>query len=83
MEKIISTTNEFLVEEFEANPDLIKPEADLKEVLDLDSLDYIDLVVALENNFHFKVQPGDFAPLVTFSDFYNYIQAQIRKKEAA
>ncbi|HEX7753877.1 MAG TPA: phosphopantetheine-binding protein [Niabella sp.] len=83
MEKIVSTTNAFLVEEFEANPDLIKPEADLKEVLDLDSLDYIDLVVALENSFHFKVQPGDFAPLVTFNDFYNYIQAQIQKKEAA
>ena len=83
MEKIVSTTNAFLVEEFEDNPDLIKPEADLKEVLDLDSLDYIDLVVALENSFHFKVQPGDFAPLVTFNDFYNYIQAQIQKKEAA
>ncbi len=83
MDKIISTTNAFLVDEFEADADLIKPEANLKEVLDLDSLDYIDLVVALESNFHFKVQPGDFLPLVTFSDFYNYINAQIRKKEVA
>ncbi|MCF3110104.1 phosphopantetheine-binding protein [Niabella sp. CC-SYL272] len=83
MEKIIDTTNAFLVDEFEADADLIKPEANLKEVLDLDSLDYIDLVVALESNFHFKVQPGDFLPLVTFNDFYNYIHAQIQKKEAA
>lgn len=83
MEKIIDTTNAFLVDEFEADADLIKPEASLKEVLDLDSLDYIDLVVALESNFHFKVQPGDFLPLVTFNDFYNYIHAQIQKKEAA
>lgn len=83
MDKIISTTNAFLVDEFEANADLIKPEANLKEVLDLDSLDYIDLVVALESNFHFKVQPGDFVPLVTFSDFYNYIHAQIQKKAVA
>lgn len=83
MDKIISTTNAFLVDEFEANADLIKPEANLKEVLDLDSLDYIDLVVALESNFHFKVQPGDFLPLVTFSDFYNYIYAQIQKKAVA
>jgi acyl carrier protein len=81
--KIIETTNSFLIEEFEADANLIKPEAQLKEVLDLDSLDYIDLVVALENNFHFKVQPGDFLPLVTFQDFYNYIQDQIAKKEAA
>mgnify|MGYP001061476980 FL=1 len=81
MQEIIEKTNSFLVEEFEAEASLINPEASLKEVLDLDSLDYIDLVVALESNFHFKVQPGDFLPLVTFGDFYNYIQAQIQKKE--
>lgn len=83
IQEIIETTNSFLIEEFEADASLIKPEASLKEVLDLDSLDYIDLVVALENNFHFKVQPGDFAPLVTFNDFYNYIRDQIAKKETA
>ncbi|WP_044046654.1 phosphopantetheine-binding protein [Niabella soli] len=83
MEKIVKTTNDFLIEEFEADAELIQPEAHLKEVLDLDSLDYIDLVVALESNFHFKVQPGDFLPLVTFNDFYNYIREQIQKKEAA
>ncbi|GAB3418962.1 phosphopantetheine-binding protein [Niabella aquatica] len=82
MQEIIEKTNSFLVEEFEAEASLINPEASLKEVLDLDSLDYIDLVVALESNFHFKVQPGDFLPLVTFGDFYNYIQSQIQKKEA-
>jgi acyl carrier protein len=81
MQEIIARTNAFLVEEFEADASLITPQASLKEVLDLDSLDYIDLVVALESNFHFKVQPGDFLPLVTFQDFYNYIQAQIKKKE--
>ena len=60
MQEIIGRTNSFLVDEFEADASLIRPDANLKEVLDLDSLDYIDLVVALESNFHFKVQPGDF-----------------------
>ncbi|MFV0607034.1 MAG: phosphopantetheine-binding protein [Niabella sp.] len=83
MDEIINTTKTFLIEEFEAEAALIKPEANLKEVLDLDSLDYIDLVVELESNFHFKVQPGDFLPLITFQDFYNYIQNQIAKKEVA
>lgn len=83
MDEIINTTNSFLIEEFEADENLITPDANLKEVLDLDSLDYIDLVVELESNFHFKVQPGDFVPLVTFRDFYDYIKDQISKKEAA
>lgn len=83
IQNIIDKTNAFLVDEFEADAQLITPEANIKEVLDLDSLDYIDLVVALESNFHFKVQPGDFLPLVTFSDFYNYINTQIQKKVVA
>lgn len=47
MQEIIEKTNSFLIEEFEADASFIHPEASLKEVLDLDSLDYIDLVVAL------------------------------------
>lgn len=81
MQEIVKKTNAFLIDEFEADADAIQPDANLKDVLDLDSLDYIDLVVALESNFSFKVQPGDFQPLVTFQDFYNYIAAQIAKKE--
>ena len=34
MNDIIATTNSFLVEEFEADASLIKPDANLKEVLD-------------------------------------------------
>jgi acyl carrier protein len=73
MTKIIEKTNSFLVEEFEADSSLILPNASFKEVLDLDSLDYIDLLVVIESNFHFKVQHGDFLSLITFQDFYNYI----------
>jgi acyl carrier protein len=83
MEKneIILTTNTFLVEEFEANPENIKPEANLKIVLDLDSLDYIDLVVVIENNFGFKVNPEDFQSIITFQDFYDYVGTRVKQKE--
>jgi acyl carrier protein len=83
MEKIeiIQTTNAFLVEEFEANPDSITPDANLKVALDLDSLDYIDLVVVIENNFGFKVNPEDFQSIITFQDFYDYVGARIKQKE--
>jgi acyl carrier protein len=39
---IIEKTNGFLVEEFEIDPAKITPTANLKETLDLDSLDYIE-----------------------------------------
>ena len=71
--EIIDRINGFLVEEFEVERELIKPEADLKETLDLDSLDYVDLVVEIESNFGFKVKPADFTDIQTFQQFYDYV----------
>ena len=81
IEQIINTTIEFLVEEFEVDAEKIKPEANLKETLELDSLDYIDLVVAIESNFNFKVKPEDFIGIVTFQDFYDYLKSRLDSKE--
>lgn len=82
-EEIISRINKFLVEEFEVDGDKITPEADLKETLALDSLDYIDLVVVIESNFAFKVKPEDFIGIVTFQDFYNYVISRVNVNELA
>ena len=71
-EEIVERINGFLVEEFEVDPDLIEPDANLRETLDLDSLDYVDLVVVVESNFGFKVVGEDFLDIHTFQDFYNY-----------
>ncbi|MEO8768639.1 MAG: acyl carrier protein [Ferruginibacter sp.] len=80
-EEIIAKINEFLVEEFETDPGKITPDANLKETLELDSLDYIDLVVVIESNFKFKVKPEDFVGIATFQDFYNYVIDRVNSKE--
>lgn len=67
-----------MVEDFEVDPDTITPEADLKATLDLDSLDYIDLVVVIEQNFGFKVKPEDFQTMTTMQDFYNYVSNRLQ-----
>jgi acyl carrier protein len=72
-EEIIGKINSFLAEEFEIDESVMTPDANLKETLDLDSLDYIDLVVVIESNFPFKVKPEDFTTIVTFQDFYDYV----------
>lgn len=76
--QIISRINHFLAEDFEVEESTIKPEGSLKETLDLDSLDYIDLVVAIENNFGFKVKPEDFQQMHTVADFYNYVEDRLQ-----
>jgi len=80
-ESIIEKINHFLVEEFEVEEELIIPAANLKETLELDSLDYIDMVVVIENNFGFKVKPEDFTTIESFQDFYDYVIGRINAKE--
>lgn len=80
-EEIIAKINDFLVEEFETDRAKITPDANLKDTLELDSLDYIDLVVVIESNFSFKVKPEDFTGIHTFQDFYNYVIDRVNSKE--
>ena len=77
---IIEKINAFLVDEFEADAGAITPGANMREILELDSLDYIDLLVVIENNFGFKVKPEDFAAIITFQNFYDYVVARVTKK---
>ena len=79
-EEIIERTNQFLVEEFEVDASKITPEANLKETLDLDSLDYVDLVVIIESNFGFKVVGEDFIGIQTFQQFYDYCYTKVEQK---
>lgn len=82
-EEIIETVNGFLVDEFEVEESKISHEANLRNTLELDSLDYVDLVVVIESNFGFKVKPEDFTPIITFQDFYNYCYTKVQEKAVA
>jgi acyl carrier protein len=78
-EKIVEIINDFLQEEFEVERSKITPTANLKATLELDSLDYIDLVVVMEKNLHIKVDPSDLVDIHTFQDLYDYVKGVKRK----
>lgn len=77
--KIIETINRFLIDEFEVEPDDIILEDNLHDTLDLDSLDYVDLVVVIQSNFGFKLTAEDFKGVDTFEDFYTMIETHLHK----
>ena len=79
--KIIETTKEFLSAEFEIDRDKILPDNNLRETLALDSLDYVDLVVVIEENFGLKFNGEDFVKIVTFNDFYNLVEERLSNKK--
>ncbi len=76
-EVIIEKINDFLIDEFEVEEENIAPEANLKEALELDSLDFVDLVVAVESNFGVKLVGEDFVNVNTLQDFYNLIENKL------
>lgn len=79
-EAIIEKINGFLIEEFEVDGDDIQPEANLKDTLGLDSLDYVDLVVSIESNFGVKLVEIDFAEVASFQSFYDLIENKLKQK---
>ncbi|MCF8374236.1 MAG: acyl carrier protein [Bacteroidales bacterium] len=78
-EDIIQKVNEFLIEEFELDESLIKPDAKLKDDLEIESLDFVDIVVIIEKEFGFKVKGEDMVNVRTLQDLYDYISLQVNK----
>ena len=76
-EVIIEKINDFLIDEFEVEAEDLSPEANLKEALELDSLDFVDLVVAVEANFGVKLVGEDFINILTLQDFYDLIENKL------
>jgi len=72
-EEIIRKIDQLLINEIEIDQAQLNPDADLKNDLGIDSLDFVDLFVIIENNFGFKMKAEEMAGIKTLQDFYSYI----------
>lgn len=77
---IMNTINSFLAEEFEVDSAILVPDASIKDTLELDSLDFVDLVVLVEKHFGLKMSAEEFKQIPTFNDFYNYVAQKLLSK---
>ena len=72
--EIIRLTNEVFEEEFEVPAEQLIPEAHIFTDLGLDSLDVVDLIVALQKKFGVKVRNDTRVRSVrTLRDLYDYL----------
>ncbi len=71
---IIEKVNNLLREEFEIEPDLLVPEASLKDDLEIDSLDFVDIVVLIDREFGFKPTTEELKKVKTLNELYRYIE---------
>ena len=71
--QIFELVRDALVELFEVDADDIKPEAQLYQELDLDSIDAVDLVVHLQNQTGKKIKPEEFKSVRTVDDIVDAV----------
>ncbi len=80
---IKTTINRVLEEEFEIEPERLTPDVALFTDLELDSLDIVDLIVALEQAFGIKIRTADatqsFRDVRTLKDLYDTIETMYGK----
>jgi acyl carrier protein len=79
--EIFAKVKTVFVEEFEIEENLITKESLIFDELGLDSLDSVDLIVALEKAFVFKIDRANDAPVISqirsIQDIIKYVQSKI------
>ena len=76
-EEIIEQVNTLLSEEFEIEQTEFAPDAVLKETLQLDSINLVDLVALVQTEYKITIPAADLPSIKTFNDLYDYIEQHL------
>ncbi|MCL2808308.1 MAG: acyl carrier protein [Coriobacteriia bacterium] len=77
-ENIIQTVREVLVGVRDLDPTLVVPDARLIEDLGADSLDSIEIIMALEERFEKELDDADIESIKTVGDIVALIEGQLQ-----
>ena len=78
-EDIFTELKKILIENFEVKPAAVTLNANLYEDLDLDSIDAIDLVVAIQELTGKKIKPEEFKTVHTVADVVSATEMLLTK----
>ena len=73
-EEVITLVNSLLAEEFEIEESEFAPDANLKETLNLDSINLVDLIALVQFNYKITIPVEDLKKIQTFANLYDYIE---------
>jgi acyl carrier protein len=71
---VIEKINAILIDEFELSPEDLRPEASIRDTLELDSLDAVDLAVLLQDETGATVEANAFASLETLGELHRMVE---------
>lgn len=80
-EEIAGKVKNIIVEQLGVNPEEVKDEASFIDDLGADSLDTVELVMALEEEFNAEIPDEDAEKLRTVGEAVNYIDQKLAAKK--
>ena len=66
-----------LAEEFEVEQSEFTPDASLKETLELDSINLVDLIALVQMTYKITIPVEDLKQIQTFGNLYDYIESHL------
>lgn len=76
--EVINKLNNILAKEFEIDESTIKPDANIKDTLMLNSLDVVDMIAVIEYEFGVKIPTDEYAKMKNFEPMYRYVIEHIK-----
>ncbi|MCR5349905.1 MAG: acyl carrier protein [Acholeplasmatales bacterium] len=73
---MLEDIKKILVDTASVDAEKVTVDATLKEDLGIDSLDSVEMVLELENEFNIKLEDDEIAKLVTVGDVINLVSAK-------
>ncbi|HET7579597.1 MAG TPA: acyl carrier protein [Bacillales bacterium] len=73
-EDILSRVQKIVADRLDVDEDKIKPESSFKDDLEADSLDVVELVMELEDEFDMEISDEDAEKIATVGDVIDYIK---------
>lgn len=76
-EDIIAKVNSLLAEEFEIEESEFAPDANLKDTLQLDSINLVDLIALVQVTYKITIPVNELHQIQTFNNLYDYIEQHL------
>ena len=78
-EEIRATILEIIMEiDEDANFDNLKPDQALRDQLDLDSMDFLDIVMELRKRYKIQIPEADYPQLASLESCVNYLMPRLQ-----
>ena len=78
---VFDKLKEIIMDQLDVEEDEVTMDANIQEDLDADSLDMVDLVMSVEEEFDLKIEDEEVEKIKTVGDIVSFIEAHTAEEE--